>query len=49
MSAFLSAPGVQRLPCILETPGFERKGPDRAELELARELREGGLAARRRR
>jgi deoxyribonuclease-4 len=47
--AFLSAPGLQRLPCILETPGERREGPKREEVELAMRLRERGLAARRRR
>ena len=47
VSSFLSAPGLQRLPCILETPGPAREGPDRVEVELANELRERGLAARR--
>jgi len=47
--AFLSAPGVQQLPCILETPGEDRKGASRAEVELAMELRERGIRARTRR
>ena len=47
VSSFLSAPGVQRLPCVLETPGPAREGPDRVEVKLANELRELGLAARR--
>ncbi len=47
VAAFLSAPGLQRLPCVLETPGVKRGGPDRAEVQLARALRERGLAARR--
>jgi deoxyribonuclease-4 len=47
-AAFLSAPGLQRLPCVLETPGEKREGPTRAELESAMALRERGLAARRR-
>ncbi len=46
--AFLSAPGLQRLPCVLETPGQKRAGPPRSEVLLAMELREQGLAARRR-
>ncbi len=46
-AAFLSAPGIQRLPCVLETPGENREGPPRAEVELAGALRERGLAARR--
>ncbi len=47
VAAFLSAPGVQKLPCILETPGANREGPGREEIALANELRERGLAARR--
>jgi deoxyribonuclease-4 len=47
-AAFLSAPGLQRLPCVLETPGEKREGPRQAEIGLARRLRERGLAARRR-
>ena len=46
-SAFLSARGLQRLPCVLETPGPNREGADAAEVKLAGELRERGLAARR--
>jgi deoxyribonuclease-4 len=45
--AFLSAPGLQKLPCVLETPGENREGPGRKEIELAMELRERGIAARR--
>jgi deoxyribonuclease IV len=48
-AAFLSAPGLARLPCVLETPGENREGPPRSEVELAIELRERGLAARKRR
>jgi deoxyribonuclease-4 len=44
--AFLSAPGLQKLPCVLETPGKNREGPGREEVELAMELRERGIAAR---
>ena len=47
-AAFLSAPGLQRLPCVLETPGEKREGAGPAEVELAKRLRERGLAARRR-
>jgi deoxyribonuclease-4 len=43
--AFLSAPGLQKLPCVLETPGKNREGPGREEVELAMELRERGIAA----
>jgi deoxyribonuclease IV len=44
--AFLSAPGLQKLPCVLETPGENREGPGREEIELAVNLREQGIAAR---
>jgi deoxyribonuclease-4 len=47
-SAFLSAPGLQRLPCVLETPGENREGAGRAEIALANRLREQGIAARKR-
>jgi len=49
VSAFLSARGLQRLPCVLETPGAHKQGPAREEVELANTLRERGLAARARR
>lgn len=45
-SAFLSAPSLQKLPCILETPGEKREGPGRKEVALARRLRDQGIAAR---
>jgi deoxyribonuclease IV len=44
--AFLSAPSLQKLPCILETPGENREGPSRKEIALAMRLREQGIAAR---
>jgi deoxyribonuclease IV len=44
--AFLSAPGLQKLPCVLETPGENREGPDRKEIALAVKLHERGIAAR---
>jgi deoxyribonuclease-4 len=44
--AFLSAPGLQKLPCVLETPGDNREGPGRKEIALAIELHERGIAAR---
>jgi deoxyribonuclease IV len=45
-AAFLSAPSLQKLPCILETPGEKREGPGRKEVALARRLRDQGLGAR---
>jgi deoxyribonuclease IV len=44
--AFLSAPALQKLPCVLETPGENRSGPSAAEVAFAVELRERGVAAR---
>jgi deoxyribonuclease IV len=46
-SAFLSAPSLQKLPCVLETPGENREGPTREEIAFAVKLRERGIAARR--
>jgi len=46
--AFLSAPALQRLPCILETPGEKRSGASPAEVAFAMRLRERGIAARKR-
>ncbi|HUN79118.1 MAG TPA: deoxyribonuclease IV [Solirubrobacteraceae bacterium] len=45
-AAFLSAPGLQKLPCVLETPGENREGPSRTEVQLAMQLRQRGLQAR---
>jgi deoxyribonuclease IV len=44
--AFLSEPRFEGLPCVLETPGPDRKGPSAEEMQLAFSLRERGLAAR---
>jgi deoxyribonuclease-4 len=45
-AAFLSAPSLQTLPCVLETPGENREGPTRKEIALARRLRDQGIASR---
>ncbi|HEX3911576.1 MAG TPA: deoxyribonuclease IV [Solirubrobacteraceae bacterium] len=45
-SAFLSAPSLQKLPCVLETPGENREGPPRKEVLLAKRLRKQGLETR---
>jgi deoxyribonuclease IV len=45
-AAFLSAPSLQRLACVLETPGANREGPSREEVAYAMQLRERGIAAR---
>ncbi len=47
--AFLSAPGLQRLPCVLETPGANREGPSCEEVAYANQLHDRGVAARKRR
>jgi deoxyribonuclease IV len=47
VAVFLSAPSLQKLPCLLETPGPDRKGPSGEEVALASRLRERGIAARR--
>jgi len=47
--AFLSAPGLQRLPCVLETPGENRSGASREEVAYAMQLWERGVAARKKR
>lgn len=46
-AAFLSASGLQELPCVLETPGHDRSGPLREEVELAMKLRQRGIRSRR--
>jgi deoxyribonuclease-4 len=45
-AAFLSAPALQGLPCVLETPGENRSGPSREEVERALALRDRGLSKR---
>jgi len=45
-SAFLSSPALQDLPCVLETPGENRSGATREEVQLANRLRDDGLRKR---
>ena len=47
-AAFLGHPALQELPCVLETPGKDRKGASREEVAHAVALHERGVAARRR-
>jgi deoxyribonuclease IV len=47
-AAFLSGPGLEGMPCVLETPGTDRSGPLREEIELARKLRREGEKRRKR-
>jgi deoxyribonuclease-4 len=49
LRAFLSEPRFEGLPALLEVPGPDGHGPDREQVEIAKRLRERGLAARRRR
>jgi deoxyribonuclease-4 len=46
LAAFLSEPRFDGLPATLETPGPDRKGPDKAEVQAAKRLRKAGLKAR---
>ena len=46
-AAFLSAPPFQDLPCVLETPGENRSGPTREQVQFTGRLRERGLSERR--
>ena len=46
IATFLSEPRFEELPALLETPGPDGHGPDRADIDYARELRDRGLAAR---
>ncbi len=45
-AAFLSTPALQDLPCVLETPGENRSGARRKDVQLAVSLRERGLRER---
>jgi deoxyribonuclease-4 len=46
IGTFLSEPRFEDLPALLETPGPERKGPDRTEVRLTKRLRETAIADR---
>jgi deoxyribonuclease-4 len=48
LSAFLSEPRFEDLPALLEVPGTDGKGPDAAQVAIAKKLRSRGLAARKR-
>lgn len=47
LAAFLSEPRFEGLPATLETPGPNKKGPDKKEVSAAKRLRKVGLARRR--
>jgi deoxyribonuclease IV len=46
LAAFLSEPRFEGLPATLETPGPNKKGSDRKEVQLAKKLRKEGLKRR---
>jgi deoxyribonuclease-4 len=46
LAAFLSEPRFEGLPATLETPGPNKKGPDRKEVQAATRLRKAGLKRR---
>lgn len=46
LAAFLSEPRFEGLPATLETPGPNKKGPDRKEVQAAKRLRKEGLKRR---
>ena len=48
IGAFLSEPRFEDLPALLEVPGPEKKGAEATQVAMARELREEGRAARKR-
>ena len=46
LAAFLSEPRFEGLPATLETPGPDKKGPDKKEVQAAKRLRKTGLKRR---
>lgn len=46
LEAFLSEPRFEGLPAALETPGPDKKGPDKREVQAAKRLRKAGLKRR---
>jgi deoxyribonuclease IV len=48
LAAFLSEPRFEGLPATLETPGPNKKGPDKREVQAAKRLRKAGLKRRQR-
>jgi deoxyribonuclease-4 len=46
LAAFLSEPRFEGLPATLETPGPNKKGPDKKEVTAAKRLRKAGLKHR---
>jgi deoxyribonuclease IV len=48
LAAFLSEPRFEGLPATLETPGPDKRGPDKREVQAAKRLRREGLKRRKR-
>jgi deoxyribonuclease-4 len=46
LRTFLSEPRFEGLPALIETPGFDKKGPDTKQVRLAKRLRREGLKFR---
>jgi deoxyribonuclease IV len=46
LAAFLSEPRFEGLPATVETPGPDKRGPDRKEVTAAKRLRKAGLKRR---
>src|SRR5262249_20514739 len=46
LAAFLAEPRFEGLPATLETPGPNKKGPDKKEVQAAKRLRKAGLKRR---
>jgi deoxyribonuclease-4 len=46
LAAFLSEPRFEGLPAAIETPGPDKHGPDRKEVQAAKRLRKAGTGAR---
>jgi deoxyribonuclease-4 len=46
LAAFLSEPRFEGLPAAIETPGPDKRGPDKRKVQAARRLRKAGLEAR---
>jgi deoxyribonuclease-4 len=47
-AVFLSEPRFDGLPCVMETPGPDKRGPSPEQVQLAKDLRRRGLEKRRR-
>jgi deoxyribonuclease IV len=46
LRVFLSEPRFEGLPALIETPGFDKKGPDTRQVRVAKRLRREGLEKR---